>query len=47
MQLVLDLRLQLRKDKNFELSDRIRKRLEEYGIQVKDTREGSTWQIDR
>lgn len=46
MQLVLDIRLQLRKDKNFELSDLIRKRLEQSGIQIKDAREGSTWQME-
>jgi cysteinyl-tRNA synthetase len=46
MELVLDLRLELRKDKKFELSDQIRKRLEKSGIQIKDTRDGSTWKIE-
>ncbi len=46
MELVLDLRLELRQDKKFELSDQIRKRLEKSGIQIKDTREGSTWQSE-
>ena len=46
MELLLELRLELRKEKKFELSDLIRKRLDEAGIQIKDTREGSTWQIE-
>jgi cysteinyl-tRNA synthetase len=46
MDLLLDLRLVLRKDKKFELSDQIRQRLEKAGIQIKDTREGSTWQSE-
>jgi cysteinyl-tRNA synthetase len=44
MELLLEIRLELRQQKKFELSDLIRKRLEQSGIQIKDTREGSTWQ---
>jgi cysteinyl-tRNA synthetase len=46
MELLLDLRLQLRRDKKFELADSIRKRLEDLGIQIKDEREGSSWHMD-
>jgi cysteinyl-tRNA synthetase len=46
MELLLQLRLELRREKKFELADRIRKRLEKSGIRIKDTREGSTWQSD-
>ncbi len=46
MELLLDLRLELRKDQKFGLSDQLRKRLEKSGIQIKDTRDGSTWQSE-
>ena len=43
MQLILDLRADLRNEKNFALSDKLRDALKEIGITVKDTPEGSTW----
>ena len=43
MQLILDLRADLRKEKNFTLSDKLRDALKEIGITVKDTPDGSTW----
>lgn len=43
MQLILDLRADLRKEKNFALSDKLRDALKEIGITVKDTPDGSTW----
>ncbi len=46
MDLVLDLRAVLRSEKNFALSDKIRDALKEIGITVKDTPDGSTWQVD-
>jgi cysteinyl-tRNA synthetase len=46
MNLILEIRLQLRKDKNFTLSDRIRNELENSGIRIKDSRDGSSWEMD-
>ena len=45
MELVLDIRNQAKKGKDFKLSDEIRDKLLEAGIQVKDSKEGSTWKI--
>ena len=45
MELVLDIRNQAKKGKDFKLSDEIRDKLLEAGIQVKDGKEGSTWKI--
>jgi len=44
MNLVLDLRNQLRKEKQFNLTDKIRDRLNELGIAIKDGPEGSSWE---
>lgn len=41
--LLLDLRQELRKQKNYELSDRIRDELVKQGVVIEDTPEGSTW----
>jgi cysteinyl-tRNA synthetase len=46
MQLVLDLRAELRKEKNFAMSDKIRDTLKEIGIMVKDTPDGSSWGLE-
>ncbi|NTW50157.1 MAG: cysteine--tRNA ligase, partial [Chlorobiales bacterium] len=43
MELVLDLRMNARKNKDFATSDKIRDRLKEAGIEVQDGKEGSTW----
>lgn len=45
MELVLDIRNQAKKGRDFKLSDEIRDKLLEAGIQVKDGKEGSTWKI--
>ena len=45
MELVLDIRNQAKKGKDFIMSDGIRDKLVEAGIQVKDTKEGSTWKV--
>jgi len=45
MDLLLDLRMQARKNKDFALSDQIRDRLAEFGIQVKDGKDGSSWKV--
>lgn len=44
MQLILDLRKDVRTRKDFATSDLIRDRLAAVGIQVKDTKEGATWE---
>jgi cysteinyl-tRNA synthetase len=43
--LLLDLRNKAKIEKNFPLSDEIRNKLVEAGVQVKDSKEGSTWKI--
>lgn len=45
MQLVLDLRAKVKANKDFATSDEIRNKLTEAGIQVKDSKEGSSWSI--
>lgn len=46
MELVLKLRTDAKKNKDFATSDKIRDNLKELGITVKDTREGSAWEIN-
>jgi len=43
MELVLDIRSKAKTGKDFKLSDEIRDKLIAAGIQIKDTKEGSTW----
>jgi cysteinyl-tRNA synthetase len=43
--LLLNIRLEVKNNKNFELSDRIRNELTGFGIVVKDTKEGFEWEI--
>jgi len=45
MSLVLDIRSKAKTGKDFKLSDEIRDKLTDAGIQVKDTKEGSTWKL--
>lgn len=45
MELVLDIRKKAKTGKDFQLSDEIRNKLSEAGIQINDTKEGSTWKI--
>lgn len=45
LQVLIELRNQARKSKNFELSDQIRDRLKEKGIELKDSREGTTYKL--
>ncbi len=45
IQLVLDIRAKAKTGKDFQLSDEIRDKLIEAGIQIKDTKEGSTWTV--
>ncbi len=46
LQVLIDLRNQARKSKNFELSDQIRDKLLEQGIELKDGREGTTYVLN-
>jgi len=43
--LLLEIREEARKNRNFALSDRIRDRLVELGVVVEDTREGPKWKV--
>ncbi len=43
MELLLELRAEARKNKDFAQSDKIRDRLLEAGIEIKDTKEGASW----
>ena len=45
MELIIDIRAKVKADKNFELSDKIRDKLTDAGIQIKDTKEGTAWKI--
>jgi len=45
VQALLDLRVQVRADKRFDLSDMIRDRLAELKIEVRDTPDGAQWEI--
>lgn len=43
--MVLDIRNKAKVEKNFPLSDEIRNKLTDAGVQIKDTKEGSSWKI--
>ncbi|MCX6095141.1 MAG: cysteine--tRNA ligase [Candidatus Bipolaricaulota bacterium] len=43
IRLLIDLRAELRKKKEFALADRIRDRLTELGVELKDTAQGTIW----
>jgi cysteinyl-tRNA synthetase len=45
MELVIDIRAKAKLEKNFVLSDAIRNKLTEAGIQIKDGKEGSSWKV--
>jgi len=45
LQVLIDLRNQARKSKNWDLSDQIRDQLLEKGIELKDGRDGTTYQL--
>ena len=45
MDILLELRAEFRKNKNFESADLIRERLESMGIVFKDSAEGTTWEM--
>jgi cysteinyl-tRNA synthetase len=43
--LLLEMRTQAKTERNFKLSDEIRDKLIAAGVQVKDTKDGSTWKV--
>ncbi len=45
MSVLLEIRSKMRLEKNFEMSDFVRDRLKENGIQIKDTSSGVEWEI--
>ena len=45
IQILIDLRNDARKAKNFAQADAIRKRLDEIGIVLADTPDGTTWRL--
>ena len=46
MQLLIDLRAEARKAKNFPLGDQIRKRLSKLGVTLEDRAGGTSWRKD-
>ena len=46
LELLLELRAQLRKDKNFALADEIRKRLTALAVVLEDRPDGTRWRIE-
>ena len=45
--MVLDLRAKAKAEKNWAVSDQIRDALAEAGFNVKDTKDGVTWKLDK
>ncbi len=45
MQILLSIRAEAKAQRQFELSDRIRQQLEQGGIRIKDTKDGSSWDL--
>ena len=45
MDMVLEIRNKAKVEKNFPLSDEIRNKLTDAGVQIKDSKEGTTWKI--
>ena len=46
MKLIIDLRDNSKKNKDWETADIIRDKLSEINIQIKDTREGTNWELN-
>ncbi len=46
IEMILHIRLEAKKNKDFDTADKIRDRLKELGVIVKDTKEGFEWEIE-
>ena len=46
MKLIIDLRDNSKKNKDWETADLIRDKLSEINIQIKDTRDGTNWELN-
>ena len=46
MQLLIELRQEAKQEKNYALSDTIRKKLSDIGIELKDGKEGTSFTIN-
>ncbi len=46
IELLIDLRARLRKEKNFGLADEIRNRLTELGVTLEDRPDGTRWRVE-
>ncbi|MGZ3472511.1 MAG: CysS/YqeB C-terminal domain-containing protein, partial [Isosphaeraceae bacterium] len=46
LELLLELRARLRKDKNFALADEVRNRLAALGVVLEDRPDGTRWRIE-
>ena len=44
MEIIIELRQQARQEKNWALADKIRDKLKDAGVTVKDTKDGATWE---
>jgi cysteinyl-tRNA synthetase len=47
IEMILQIRLEAKKNKDFETADKIRDRLKDLGVIVKDTKDGYEWEIKR
>ncbi|MBS3805900.1 MAG: cysteine--tRNA ligase [Bacteroidales bacterium] len=47
IEMILQIRLEAKKNKDFETADKIRDRLRELGVIVKDTKDGYDWEVKR
>jgi cysteinyl-tRNA synthetase len=45
MNLILDIRATVKAEKNYSMADKIRDGLKALNIQIKDSKEGSTWEV--
>ena len=45
MEILLGMRTEARKNRDFALSDLIRDRLLDAGVEIKDAREGTSWSL--
>jgi len=43
--MILDMRRQEKANKDFAASDQIREKLNSFGIEIKDTKEGTEWSL--